>query len=147
MTIDPGQTGSTARGTGDNLAGNADLRASQSDRKIIALKRRLVREATTAISMLENALAALWTLDVEAAAAVRAGDDTIDSEEVAIEQECLELLALRAPYARDFRLMAFVLKVTPTSSAWPTTRAPWPRSFRASAAGWAMPLRRRGPPP
>lgn len=82
-----------------------------SDRRIIALKRRLVREATLAISMLEQALAALWKLDADAAAAVRREDDRIDREEVAIEQETLEILALYHPFARDFRVLAFIIKV------------------------------------
>lgn len=81
------------------------------DRRIMALKRRLVREATFAISMFENALAALWKLDVNAARAVRLSDDNIDNEEVQIEQECYEVLALQHPYARDFRAVTFILKV------------------------------------
>ncbi|MBK9189105.1 MAG: hypothetical protein IPM33_09130 [Phycisphaerales bacterium] len=81
------------------------------DRRIIALKRRLVREATTAIAMLEKAISALWTLDVTAAGEVRREDDRVDSEEVAIEQETLEILALHHPFARDFRALAFIIKV------------------------------------
>lgn len=81
------------------------------DRKILALKRRLVREASMAVAMLEGALKALWTLDVEAAMAVRLSDDRVDLEEVAIEQECYEILALHHPFARDFRVLTFILKV------------------------------------
>lgn len=80
------------------------------DRKVTALKRRLVREATMAVSMLERAVAALWNLDVEAARDVRLSDDQVDVEEIAIEQECYEVLALRAPYAHDFRIVTFVLR-------------------------------------
>jgi phosphate transport system protein len=81
------------------------------DRKILALKRRLVREASMAVAMLEGALKALWTLDVDAAMAVRLSDDRVDMEEVAIEQECYEILALHHPFARDFRVLTFILKV------------------------------------
>lgn len=81
------------------------------DRRIIALKKRLVREATSAVSMLESALNALWTLEADAARAVRGADDTIDSEEVEIEKECYELLTLHHPFARDFRVVTFILKV------------------------------------
>lgn len=81
------------------------------DRKLITLKRRLVREATEAISMLERALDALWRLDRQAAADVRRTDDTIDHEEVQIEQECFALLTLHHVFARDFRVVTFVLKV------------------------------------
>jgi phosphate transport system protein len=81
------------------------------DRKLITLKRRLVREATEVISMLERSLDALWRLDRVAAAEVRRSDDTIDREEVQIEQECFALLTLHHVFARDFRVVTFVLKV------------------------------------
>jgi phosphate transport system protein len=81
------------------------------DRSIQQLKRRLVSEATSAIAMLEASLDALWKLDVEGAKDVRRRDDRIDEEEVAIEAECFRLLALEHPFARDFRLIAFILKV------------------------------------
>ncbi|MGD9789088.1 MAG: phosphate signaling complex protein PhoU [Phycisphaerales bacterium] len=75
------------------------------------LKRRLIREATMATGMLEAALRALWPLDADAARAVRRDDDAIDMEEVAIETACYELLALHHPFARDFRVVTFILKV------------------------------------
>jgi phosphate transport system protein len=80
------------------------------DRRILALKRRLLREGTMAVSMLEGALAALWPLDLEAAMNVRLSDDRIDNEEVAIEQETYEILALHHPFARDFRVLTFILR-------------------------------------
>jgi phosphate transport system protein len=81
------------------------------DRSVGSLKRRLVLEAGNAIAMLEAALKALWTRDTAAAREVRRRDDTIDREEVEIEQDCLRLLTLQAPVARDFRMITFVLKV------------------------------------
>lgn len=81
------------------------------DRKLISLKRRLVREATEVIAMLERALDALWRLDRQAAAEVRRIDDSIDHEEVQIEQDCFTLLTLHHVFARDFRVVTFVLKV------------------------------------
>ena len=81
------------------------------DRSLAQLKRRLVQEATAAIGMLEAALDALWKLDAAAAKQVRARDDRIDREEVEIEQECLRLLALEQPFARDLRVIMFILKV------------------------------------
>jgi phosphate transport system protein len=61
--------------------------------------------------MLEGSLAALKSLDVEAAKQVRRTDDQVDLEEVAIEEEAYELLALHHPYGRDFRTVAFCLRV------------------------------------
>jgi len=81
------------------------------DRRITVVKRRLMREATAAIAMLEGAVDALFAMDPEAARRVRLSDDTIDNEEVAIEQECYEILALHHPFARDFRVITFILRV------------------------------------
>jgi phosphate transport system protein len=81
------------------------------DRSLDALKRRLVQEAASAIAMLEAALDALWRLDVAAAGEVRRRDDGIDREEVEIEAECFRLLALQHPFARDLRVVTFILKV------------------------------------
>ena len=77
------------------------------------LKRRIVHEIRSAVSMLEDALQALWNLDAEAAKEVRLRDDAIDIEEVEIEQACYNLLALQSPVAGDFRAIAFILKVNP----------------------------------
>ncbi len=89
----------------------SDERGFTYERRIIALKRRLVREASIAMSMLDAAIDALFKLDVDAAKAVRRQDDRVDAEEVAIEQECYEILALHHLFARDFRAITFVLKV------------------------------------
>lgn len=70
-----------------------------------------MHEAGLAVQMLERAIAALWSLDVEGARAVRLSDDQVDTEEVEIEQGCYELLALRAPVAKDFRAVTFILRV------------------------------------
>lgn len=80
-------------------------------REIKALKQRLVQEATFAVGMLEAAADALLKLDVEAARAVMRRDDEVDAEEVRIEEECLRLLALFQPFARDFRTVTTLLRV------------------------------------
>lgn len=81
------------------------------ERRLIAIKRRLVSEATFATGMLERAIEAFLSLDAEMAAEVRRRDDKVDREEVAIEQECHQVLALYHPFARDFRVLTFALKV------------------------------------
>jgi phosphate transport system protein len=97
----------------DSTSGDAagDVGPIAFDRKVLQLRKRLVREATQAIGMLENSIKALWTLDADAARSVRREDDQIDCEEVAIEREAYELLALHHPFARDFRVVTFILKV------------------------------------
>lgn len=96
----PGTTMSTTDPAGKN----------STDRRIIELKRRLVREATVAIGMLEQSLEALWKLDIAEARSVRLRDDNVDMEEVDIERECYELLSLHHPFAHDFRIVTFILK-------------------------------------
>lgn len=81
------------------------------ERRLAMLKRRLIQEATSAVGMLEGALDALWRLDRAAAKEIRRRDDSIDREEVQIEQEVFQLLAMEQPVARDFRNLTFVLKV------------------------------------
>ncbi|MEO0482248.1 MAG: phosphate signaling complex protein PhoU [Planctomycetota bacterium] len=81
------------------------------DTRMADLKRRLLREATMAIQMLEKSINILWALDHDRAAELRRDDDRVDREEIAIEQECREILALYSPVARQFRSITFVLKV------------------------------------
>ena len=81
------------------------------ERRLAALRRRLVREATLAIEMLERALDALQRMDTQQARDVRREDDRVDREEVAIEAECFEVLTLFHPFAKDFRRLTFILKV------------------------------------
>lgn len=86
-------------------------RGGFADQRVAQLKRRLIREATLSIGMLETALDALWRLDVDTAREVTRYDDRIDREEVQIEQECLKILTLQHHFGRDFRVMTFILKV------------------------------------
>ena len=87
------------------------ISSSSFQEQLAELRRRLTREATLAVRMLESSLDALWTLDEEKADNVRSRDDSIDTEEVAIEQGAFSLLALQQPYGRDFRTITFIIKV------------------------------------
>lgn len=80
-------------------------------RDLTSLRRRLIRAANVAIDMLEASLYALWNLDHQVAQEIRLRDDSVDDEEVLIEQECLRMLTLQQPYGQDFRSLAFCLKV------------------------------------
>ncbi len=86
----------------------------QFERELVQLRRRLLREGTLAIDMLERAIAALQNQDHEAVMSIRRTDDTIDNEEVEIEQEAYRLLLSERPYASDFRLLAFILRSNAT---------------------------------
>lgn len=88
------------------LAGETQL-----DYLLVALRRRLIREASQAIDLLEQSIDSLWELDHERARGVKVIEAQIDSEEVRIEQECFRILALHQPFGGDFRLITFCLKV------------------------------------
>ncbi|MBX9736162.1 MAG: hypothetical protein K2X32_04480, partial [Phycisphaerales bacterium] len=81
------------------------------DKALEGIRMRLIKEATTAIGMLESAIEALFRLDEPLARSVVQRDDDVDQEEVRIEEECYRVLALFSPVARDFRTVATFLKV------------------------------------
>jgi phosphate transport system protein len=78
---------------------------------IVAVKNRIVREASTVIGMLEAAIDGLLRQDPGVANTITSRDDEVDREEVAIEEECFRVLALFNPLARDFRTMVALLRV------------------------------------
>jgi len=103
-----------------NLMNNAEAGAVTSlqsaheqtlQREIKALRAKLITEATGSIGMLESAVDALFRLDVDAARAVIKLDDEIDRSEVMIEEECLRIIALFHPFARDFRKVSSMLRI------------------------------------
>ena len=60
---------------------------------------------------IELAVTAFTTGDVEMADLVIKQDDQVDALEMAIDQECMQILALRQPAAFDLRLLITVIKV------------------------------------
>ena len=60
---------------------------------------------------IELAVTAFSTGDLEMAELVIKQDDQVDALQVAIDQECMQILALRQPAAFDLRLLITVLKV------------------------------------
>ncbi len=61
--------------------------------------------------MLDLAIGALVDQDIRRAEEVIAEDDVIDALDLAIEQDCMRLLALQQPMARDLRLIGTAMKV------------------------------------
>ena len=81
------------------------------DKLLIGVQRSLLREASMAFGMLGDAVELLWTLDADAAQKLRKRDDRVDAVEVQIEQQCIKIIALQQPMARDLRLISFALRV------------------------------------
>jgi phosphate transport system protein len=59
---------------------------------------------------IENAIKAFTTADVELAEQVIKQDNQIDSLEIALDKECMQILALRQPTAFDLRLLITMFK-------------------------------------
>lgn len=81
------------------------------EEELRALRLQLLEMGSAADSMLEKAMRALVEQDVALAAEVIADDDRVDDLDVQIEAECLRLLAIQQPVARDLRLVGAALKV------------------------------------
>ncbi len=74
------------------------------------LEGRLLEMSYSVQSLVEEAVSCALSGGGDAATVVE-GDKRIDREEVAIEEECIELLALHQPMASDLRLLVTILKV------------------------------------
>lgn len=81
----------------------------QTNLEILVL--RLHRMAIRVADAVEECLEAIAYRDVEAGKRVDAEDSWIDREEVEIEQECVNLLALYQPAAIDLRRICCIIKV------------------------------------
>lgn len=81
------------------------------DKELNDLKEKLLQEGSLVEKAITNAVTALAERNSELAAAVIAGDDTVDNQEVKIDEFCLKLLALRQPAARDLRFITTAIKV------------------------------------
>jgi phosphate transport system protein len=80
-------------------------------RDIDNLKRRLLSFSARVEEALSQAVEALNGRDERLAQAIIAADDELDREEVAIEEDCLKILALYQPVATDLRFVVAVLKM------------------------------------
>jgi len=80
-------------------------------RELELLKKRLFHLSSLVEQSLKLAIRAVDTSDSELAAQVHKGDDEIDKLEVAVEEECLKILALHQPVAVDLRFLIAVLKM------------------------------------
>jgi len=75
------------------------------------LKQRLLFLSSTVEEAVAKVVTALATRDTKLAREVIAADVDIDNLEVAVESECLKLLALQQPVAGDLRFVVATLKI------------------------------------
>lgn len=61
--------------------------------------------------MIDNAVRSLCERRADLAAEVIKADDYVDSQEVAVEEECLKILALHQPVASNLRVVTTVIRI------------------------------------
>ncbi|MDD3642326.1 MAG: phosphate signaling complex protein PhoU [Candidatus Krumholzibacteria bacterium] len=81
------------------------------EREIEKLKREILALGAVVEESLHNAVSALERRDPELARQTIDGDPAIDQMEVDVEENCLKVLALHQPVARDLRLIIAILKI------------------------------------
>lgn len=80
-------------------------------REIDQLKKLVLKQGTLVEDRLRRACTILETMDDIEAKAIMAADWEVDDMEIRIEEECLKILALHQPVARDLRLIVSVIKI------------------------------------
>jgi len=80
-------------------------------REIHELKKAILTMGTLAENRLRQACAILNTKDREQAQAIMTADWEVDDMEIRVEEECLKILALHQPVARDLRLIIAIIKI------------------------------------
>ena len=85
--------------------------ASAFDRDLEGIQALVVKMGGLVEAALADAATALETRDEAMAERVRAQDGAIDALEVQVNDECLRLIATRAPAATDLRVVLTVMKI------------------------------------
>jgi phosphate transport system protein len=80
-------------------------------REIDRLKRKILALGAMVEENLRRSFRAIDTRDADLGRSVMAGDLIIDEQEVDVEEECLKLLALYQPVAKDLRFLIAVIKI------------------------------------
>ncbi len=83
------------------------------DDELSSLRDRVLLLGGEAEQALERAMYALSERDSEVAREVLDHDDLVDHLEVAIDRQCIDIIALRQPAARDLRFVISVAKMAP----------------------------------
>lgn len=83
------------------------------DLELSALQDRVLLLGGEAERALERAMYALSERDSEVAREVLDNDDRVDRLEVEIDRQCIDIIALRQPAARDLRFVISVAKMAP----------------------------------
>ena len=82
------------------------------DRQLGALRKNLIQMASMVETAIANAGKSLIERNSELARLVVKSDEQIDSLELEIDKQCVDLLALRQPMAIDLRFITSAIKIT-----------------------------------
>lgn len=85
--------------------------SSQFNRELEDVRNKVLAMGGLVEQQIELAVTAFSTGDVEVAELVIKQDSQVDALEVSIDQECMQILALRQPTAFDLRLLITTIKV------------------------------------
>lgn len=83
------------------------------DDELDSLRDRVLLLGGEAETALERAMKALMERDTDLAREVLDQDDKIDQLEVEVDRQCIDIIALRQPAARDLRFVISVAKMAP----------------------------------
>lgn len=86
--------------------------SEQFDAELNKVRSLLMEMGSQVEQQLENAVQALIDHDAELAAQVRAADDRVNRLEVEIDEQCVQIIALRQPAASDLRTLVSVMKAS-----------------------------------
>ncbi|SET85500.1 phosphate signaling complex protein PhoU [Lacrimispora sphenoides] len=79
--------------------------------KILEVKQKVLKMGALVENIIDTSVTAMKTQDLNLARNVLKKDDEIDQLELEIEKDCMMLLALQQPLAKDLRTIASVLKI------------------------------------
>ena len=82
------------------------------DEELADLKEKILRMGSLVEGQIRQALKALVNRDDDLATQVIENDRQVNTMDVAVDEACLELLALQQPAARDLRFITTAMKIS-----------------------------------
>jgi phosphate transport system protein len=99
-------------------------------REIDKLKKKFMVLGSMVEDRVQKACLAIRTRDPDVLEDIIGFDWEIDEMEIEVEEECLKILALHQPVARDLRLLVAVIKINSELDGLPTLPSILPRECR-----------------
>jgi phosphate transport system protein len=82
------------------------------DQELLDLKEKILRMGSLVEEQVQGALRALTERDSDLARKIIANDRQVNTLDVEVDEDCLRLLALQQPAARDLRLITTAMKIS-----------------------------------